>query len=77
MRQFQIVIRTLKQIQDFVELASLQPFEVMVVNERQKINGKDLMGMFCLDYSQPVDVEVICSLEEYSSFLRQTQAISH
>ena len=68
MREFDIVLRSLRQVQDFVSLAMTQPFEVHVGNERQHINGKDLMGMFSLDYTVPVCVRVKCSQEEFSSF---------
>lgn len=68
MREFHIVLRSLRQVQDFVRLAMIQPFEVLVGNERQNINGKDLMGMFSLDYTVPVRVRVRCSQEEFSSF---------
>ena len=68
MREFNIVLKSLRQIQDFVALAMTQPFEVLVGNERQHINGKDLMGMFSLDYSVPVRVQVICSAEEFTKF---------
>ncbi len=68
MREFHIVLRSLRQVQDFVSLAMTQPFEVHVGNERQHINGKDLMGMFSLDYTVPVCVRVKCSQEEFSSF---------
>ena len=68
MREFHIVLRSLKQVQEFVCLAMQQPFEVHVGNDRQRINGKDLMGMFSLDYSAPVCVQVRCSKEEFSTF---------
>ena len=70
MREFHIVLRSLRQVQDFVSLAMTQPFEVHVGNDRQHINGKDLMGMFSLDYSAPVRVRVRCTQEEFSSFHR-------
>ena len=66
--EFDIVLRSLQQVQDFVALAMVQPFEVMVGNDRQSINGKDLMGMFSLDYSHPVRVRVRCTQEQFSSF---------
>ena len=45
MREFDIVLRSLRQVQEFVRLAMIQPFDVSVGNDRQNINGKDLMGM--------------------------------
>lgn len=68
MREFHIMLRSLRQVQDFVSLAMVQPFEVLVGNEKQNINGKDLMGMFALDYSAPVRVRVQCSAEQFSLF---------
>lgn len=68
MREFHIVLQSLRQVQDFVRLAMVQPFEIIVGNEGQSINGKDLMGMFSLDYTVPVCVRVRCSQEEFSAF---------
>lgn len=68
MREFHIVLHSLRQVQDFVGLAMVQPFEILVGNERQSINGKDLMGMFSLDYTVPVRVRMQCSQEEFSAF---------
>jgi hypothetical protein len=68
MREFHIVFRSIQQVQAFVSLAMRQPFEIMVGNDRQDINGKDLMGMFCLDYGNPIRVRVRCSADEFSAF---------
>ena len=38
MLEFHIVLRSLRQVQDFVTLAMVQPFEVLVGNDRQNIN---------------------------------------
>lgn len=71
MHHFTIRICSLKQVQDFVSLATVQPFEVLVGNERQQIDGKNFIGMFCLDYSRPVQVSVRCSDEEFRRFRRE------
>ena len=76
MREFHIVLRSLQQVQAFVDLAMMQPFDVYVGNDRQNINGKDLMGMFGLDLSEPVSVRMRCSLEEYDSFSAAACAIA-
>ena len=68
MLKFDIMIRSLRDVQDFVSLAARQPFGITVGNESQHIDGKDFMGMFSLDYSRPVQVQVQCSQEEYSRF---------
>ncbi len=71
MREFDIVIRSLKQIQDFVAIATVQPFEVRVGNDRQSINGKDMMGMISLDCARPLRVRMVCSEEEFANFRMQ------
>lgn len=68
MREFHIALCSMRQVQDFVTLAMHQPFEVTVGNDHQSINGKDLMGMFSLDYGSPIRVRVKCSAEEFSTF---------
>lgn len=68
MHQFHIHIHSLQQVQEFVSLAMVQPFEVLVGNEKQQINGKSFIGMFSLDYNRPVCVSVRCSDEEFSRF---------
>ncbi len=72
MRQFDICLRSFRQVQDFVALAMVQPFEVLVGNDKQMVNGKSFMGMFTLDYRRPLQVRVRCTDEEYGKFLQQT-----
>ena len=74
MHQFDIVICSFGQVQDFVKLAMAQPFDVMVGNEHQHINGKDIMGMFSLDFRFPLKVSVTCSETEFEVF--QNEAMS-
>ena len=68
MWEFHICIESFQQVQEFVALANEQPFDVSVGNERQEINGKDLMGMFSLDYSTPVQVRADCTQEQCDLF---------
>ena len=68
MHCFDIYIHSLRQVQEFVSLAMVQPFDVLVGNDKQQINGKSFMGMFSLDYARPLRVSVSCSEEEFSRF---------
>ena len=72
MRQFDISVRSFRQVQDFVALAMVQPFEVLVGNEKQMVNGKSFMGMFTLDYKHPLQVRVQCTDEEFGKFQQET-----
>lgn len=71
MWEFNIVLHSLEDVQDFVSLATVQPFHVMVGNERQQINAKSFMGMFGLDYSRPLLVTMDCGKEEYQRFRQE------
>ena len=68
MQEFDIAIHSFEEVQDFVALATVQPFEISVGNNHQRVNGKSFMGMFSLDYSQPVHVRAQCSDEEFNHF---------
>lgn len=71
MHKFNICVRSFRQVQDFVSLAMVQPFEVLVGNEKQQVNGKSFIGMFSLDYRRPLQVSVKCSDEEFGRFRQQ------
>ena len=68
MKQFDIVLNSFQDVQDFVEIATVQPFRVLVGNDRARVNAKSFMGMFSLDYSQPIPVRADCSDEECQRF---------
>ena len=68
MHEFNIYIHSFREVQEFVSLAMVQPFEVMVGNDRQRINGKNFIGMSSLDYRSPLQVRVKCSEEEFLRF---------
>ena len=71
MRQFHIAMDSFGKVLAFVRLAMTQPFDVSVGNERQSINGKDLMGMFSLDFRFPQRVTCTCTEEEFCRFHSQ------
>lgn len=68
MQEFHMQMYSFRQVQDFVRLAAEQPFEIRVGNDHQNINGKDLMGMFSLDYTRPVCVRADCSEDAFAAF---------
>ena len=72
---FHISLNSFQQIQTFVNLASKQPFDIHVGNDRQHINGKDFMGMASLDYTRPVRVYADCSADSFAEFKRTVLAM--
>lgn len=73
MQEFHMQVNSFRQVQNFVRLAAEQPFEIRVGNDHQNINGKDLMGMFSLDYSRPVCVSADCAEEDFAVFCATVQ----
>lgn len=67
------MIRSLEEIQAFVSLATVQPFRVMIGNERQEVSAQSFIGMLSLDFSQPLLLSLDCSEEECGCF---RQAVS-
>ena len=68
MWEFMIRFHSFRDIQEFVELCSRQPFVVMVGNDRYQVNATSMMGMFSLNCRKPQKVMVTCTEEEFNQF---------
>ena len=51
-------LSSIEDVRQFVNAATCCPCEVDVLSGRYVINAKSIMGLFSLDLSQPVQVEV-------------------
>ena len=70
MREFEIRLRSVKDVQEFVGIATSRPYTVTIRDERNKINGKSFMEMFCLDFSHPLRVLCDCTDAEFEALCR-------
>ena len=52
MQEFEIRLRSVQDVQDFVALATTHSFPVLVSDDHHRVNGKSFMEMFCLNFSQ-------------------------
>ena len=68
MQEFHIAIRSFQDVQEFVSLATVQPFPVLVGNDVQQVNAKSFIGMVSLDYSRPLLVRADCDVQALDSF---------
>lgn len=68
MQKFHISLRTFQDVQEFIALATIQPFAILVGNDAQQVNGKSFIGMVSLDYSRPVQVQADCDCQAWQSF---------
>ncbi len=70
MREFEIRLRSVQDVQEFVAIATSRPFTVTIRDARNKIDGKSFMEMFCLDFSRPLRVLAACSEAEFEALRR-------
>ena len=68
--EFEIQLTSVQDVQDFVALATAQPFAVNVGDIRHWVNGKSFMEMFCLNFQLPLIVSTVCSDEEFLLLLQ-------
>ena len=73
MHGFRVVFRSFEDVRDFVFLASAQSFDVTVFSGGSHADGKSLMVMLGLDYSQPLWVQCSCGQEQTYAFAEAAQ----
>lgn len=73
MREFFVKINSVEEIKAFVVLATTQPFEIYVQAPTQKVSAKSFMGMFSLDYRQPLQVIAECPEEDWATFEKSAE----
>ena len=71
MHQFHVRFRTSQDVQDFMAWASTQPYTITVGNAYYRVNGSSFMGMFTLDHSRPLTVEVACTDEAFARLMQE------
>ena len=54
MREFQIRLQSVQDVQEFVSLSTARSFPVIIRDACGKVNGKSFMEMFCLDLYGPL-----------------------
>ena len=68
MREFQVRLQSVQDVQEFVSLYTARGFPVIIRDANNKVNGKSFMEMFCLDLCGPLRVDADCSEEELAAF---------
>ena len=64
MLEFRIRLRSVRDVQDFVDVASTRPFDITIRDDHNKISAQSFMELFCLDFTKPLRVVCDCSQEE-------------
>ena len=53
-----VQLSSVQDVREFVGLATLQPFPVMVEADGRKVNANSFMEMCTLDYRRPLQIDI-------------------
>ena len=68
MSKFAVILTSVDEVKQFVDAATHCPCEIDVFSGRYVVNAKSIMGLFSLDLSQPVEVEVLGTPKQAETF---------
>jgi phosphocarrier protein HPr len=58
MKTFNIALKSINDVKDFVNAVNKYDFDVDLTSGRYVVDAKSIMGIFSLDLSKPIKVEV-------------------
>jgi len=58
MKSFNILLKSINDVKDFVNAANKYDFDIDLTSGRYVVDAKSIMGIFSLDLSKPIKVEV-------------------
>ncbi|NLM73846.1 MAG: HPr family phosphocarrier protein [Clostridiaceae bacterium] len=58
MKTFNILLKSINDVKDFVNIVNKYDFDVDLTSGRYIVDAKSIMGIFSLDLSKPIKVEI-------------------
>lgn len=76
MKQFTVALSSINDVKNFVDIVTRYEYEIDLTSGRYVVDAKSIMGIFSLDLSKPIDVEVHSDdcdelLDELSPFIQK------
>jgi len=71
MKAFNIILKSINDVKDFVNIVNKYEFDVDLTSGRYVVDAKSIMGIFSLDLSKPIKVEV--HSEDYMNFFNEVK----
>ena len=68
MKEFSVLLSSINDVKQFVNLTCAQTFDIDMVSGRYIIDAKSIMGLFSIDLTKPVKVSVQGTDEEAADF---------
>jgi phosphotransferase system HPr-like phosphotransfer protein len=69
MKSFNIMLRSINDVKDFVNIVNRYNFDVDLTSGRYVVDAKSIMGIFSLDLSKPIKVEA--QLDDCTEFCNE------
>jgi len=73
MKTFNILLKSINDVKDFVNIVNKYDFDVDLSSGRYIVDAKSIMGIFSLDLSKPIKVEV--HSDNPDSFINEIKSI--
>lgn len=73
MKTFNLLLSSINDVKDFVNTVSKYDFDVDLISGRYVVDAKSIMGIFSLDLSKPIKVEV--HSDNCESFLGEVERL--
>ena len=58
MKTFNILLSTINDVKEFVNIVIKYEYDIDLTSGRYVVDGKSIMGIFSLDLSKPIKVEI-------------------
>ena len=58
MKTFDLLLSSINDVKDFVNIVSKYDFDVDLTSGRYVVDAKSIMGIFSLDISKPIDLNI-------------------
>jgi phosphotransferase system HPr-like phosphotransfer protein len=58
MKTFDVVLKSITDVKNFVNIVNKYDFEIDLISGRYVVDAKSIMGIFSLDLSKPITVEI-------------------
>ncbi|MDF2523695.1 MAG: HPr-related phosphotransferase system component [Clostridiales bacterium] len=71
MKTFNITLKSINEVKDFVNTVNKYDFDVDLTSGRYVVDAKSIMGIFSLDLSKPIKIDV--HSEDCDQFLGEMQ----
>lgn len=73
MQSFNILLKSINDVKDFVNIVNKYDFDVDLSSGRYIVDAKSIMGIFSLDLSKPIKVDV--HHDDADAFIKEIKGI--